>query len=223
MEDNIFTLKSDIQQAIVSNIDLKSNYRLLFYDKFNMILLNALACFENLKIFPQNSLMRFEGEIAKDLTFNENEINGLKKKVWKDNMQNLVEQMKNDKKSEYQRQNEKLIAEIKLDKLLDECENQDLDFRKPTQEEKNTLKNIQRQLNSIGLNLDYEEHKEILMLAGNFEYLKFTKQELRFFFFLIVENNLDNFLIAPVYDEDNEYDENCKAIRIVMTIDLAKE
>lgn len=223
MGDNIFTLKSDIQQAVVNNMNLKSNYRLLFYDEFNMELLNSLGCFENLKILPKDSLMRFEGEIAKDLKFNENEMSGLKQKVWKDNMQNLVEQMRNNKKSEYQRENERIIAKMKLDKLLEECENQDLDCRKPTQEEKNSLKEMQRQLNSIGLDLDYEEHEEILMLAGNFEYLEFTRQELRFLVDLVIKNNIDNFLIAPVYDEDNENDEECKAIRIVITIDLAKE
>lgn len=225
MEDNIYTLKSDIQECVVNNMNLKNDYRVLLFDRNTTHLLQSLKSFEHLEIFPNNSLMRFQGEIAKDLIagMNEEDLSKIKKIVWQNNVVNLMKQKKDSNKPEYIKKNEQIMAEIKLAEVLQECENKEYEYRQATKDERTTMKSIQRELDIMGLNLDYEEHKEILMLSGNFEYLSFTKEELRYLVNLIIDNNIDNFVIAPLYSEEDEEDEECKAIRIVLAIDLAKE
>lgn len=225
MEDNIYTLKSDVRQCVVSNMDLKNDYRLLLYDKNTMDFLQILNSFEVLEIFPHNSLMRFQGKIAQDLIDNidTESMDKIKSIVWQNNVTNLIKQAKDSKKTVYQKENEKIIAEMQLSKALEECENQEFEYREATDKEKTLLKAIKRELDLMGLSLDYEEHEDILMLSGNFEYLSFTKYELRYLVNLIEEYHINNFLIAPSYDPDNEEDEECKSIRIVLAIDLVKE
>ena len=225
MEDNIYTLKADIQQCIVNNMDLKNDYRVLLYDKNTINFLQVFSSFENLEIFPSGSLMRFQGKIAQDLKdqMNEDDINNIKRIVWQNNAATLIKQAKDSKKTAYQKENERIIAEMKLNQVLQECEDQEFEYRNATENEKITLKAIKRELDLIGLSLDYEEHEDLLMLSGNFEYLSFTKKELRYFVNLITKNNINNFLIAPSYSEEDEEDDECKSIRIVIAIDLAKE
>ena len=228
LEDNIYTLKEDIQQCIVSKMNLDSNYRLFLFDKDVMEMADSFACFENLEIFPDKENMKLKGEIAKDLIIPDKEMEKIKKIVWEKNLYNMIQQAKESNKSEMQKQNERIIAEMKLSKMLDNAEERVVNFKEPKEYQRKLLKSIQNILKKSGLNLDYEEHKEMLILCGNFNYLKFTKNELRTLCNLV--QNVDYFLIAPSYSEDEDYneitlisDDNSESIIIVIGIDLVKE
>ena len=230
MEDNIYTLRSDIQQCIANNIKtLKNDYRLLMFENEEMEFARSLGCFENLKIFPNGSLIRFDGEIAKDLSFTEQEIANIKKQAWKKNMIDIAKQINESNKTEKQKQNERVIGEMQLLKLVDDIENEEnYSYREPKAFEIIMMKGIQDALKEIGLELSYEEHEEMIILCGNFKFLEFKRQHLRFFCSIL--EGLDLFLIAPYYEEQedeneiilNENEEECKSVRIVMGINLSK-
>ena len=222
MEDNIYTLRDDLQQCIANNIKtLKSNYRLLIFENEEMEFTKSLGCFENLEIFPDNSLMRFQGEIAKDLVFDEKDMSKIKKSAWQRNMFNMVKQM-----STKEEQNKRAIEEMQVINLFENEDAENYKYREPKAYEIIMLKGIQNELKEIGLELEYEEHEEMIMLCGNFKYLKFNRKHLRFLCSIL--EGLDLFLIAPYYEEQedvndivlDEEESECKSIRIVMGINL---
>lgn len=224
MEDNIYTLRDDLQQCIANNIKtLKSNYRLLIFQNEEMELAKSLGCFEKLEIFPDNSLMRFQGEIAKDLTFNEKEMSVIKKSAWRKNIFDIAQQMLQKEK-----QNKRVIEEMQIVNLFENENIENCKYREPKAFEIILLQGIQKELREIGLELTYEEHEEMIMLCGNFKYLEFNKKHLRFLCSIL--EGLNIFLIAPFYEEQedvndiilNEKESECKSIRIVMGINLRK-
>ena len=222
MEDNIFTLKKDLQQCIANNINiLDTNYYLLLFDKNTMNLIQSFFGFENLEIFPHNSSMKFRGEIAKDLCLSKEDLNKIKTIAWNYSMNEIMYQTIENQKSEEQKENERFAATLKMEEILNKAEEQEYKYRKPSEYERQLIKYIQEELNKIGLELDYEEHEEILMLCANFKYLKFEKDELRKL--IKFAQKVDNFIIASIYDEEDEEDEECKSIRIVLAIDLREE
>lgn len=234
MEDNIYTLKSDIQQCIANNIDtLKSNYRIMLFEDNTIEFTQGFNFFENLKIKPNGAFMNFEGKIAKDLNIPDENLDKIKKIAFQRNMQELAEQIKESNKTETQRHNDRVIAEMKFNELLDDLqaqadEEQQHTYKQPKKEEIELIKKIQTELKKIGLDLDYEVHDSMLMLCGNFEQLEFTKEELRKIVYL--SQLVDTFLIAPFYGDEeddeltlyNEVDE-CQSIRIVFGLYLEEE
>ena len=224
MQDSITALQTDIQQCIVNNCsNFRSRYRTFFFNKENIHFVGIFGMLENLEIFPDETLMGFKAKIAEDLSISEEEMIKLKQNVWKINVANILDQMNNSKKTAIQRHNEEVIAEQLFQEWLEDLEEEKKNYEKPTEYQKATLKAIKKELDKIGFHLKYEEHKEMLMLCGNFEYLNFNKKELRLITMLINRSPITNFLIAPSYNEDDEDDEECKSIRIVMSIDLGKE
>lgn len=224
MQDSISALQTDIQQCVVNNCtNFKSRYRTFFFDKTNINLVGIFGMLEKLEIFPDETLMGFKAKIADDLGFSEEEMIQIKRNVWQFNSINLLDQINNSKKTEIQKRNEEIIAEQLFQEWLDSVQEDSKNYAKPTESQKQSLKAIKKELDKIGFILDYEEHKEMIMLCGNFEYLKFTKQELRLIVMLIQNGPITNFLIAPSYNEEDEDDEECKGIRIVISIDLGKE
>lgn len=225
MEDDCITLRSDIQQCIANKTGLDTKYHNLLFNRFNMKLINSLGCFETLEISPDESLMRFKGNIAKDLHFTEEEMTSIKQQLWVKNTQETIKQIIEKNKTEQQKQNEKIIAEIKLRDWLNAIDEMQA-ITKPKSEIKKekaekVLKLIQNLLNNIGLNLEYEKGETMIMLSGTFEYLNFTKNQLRLLADLV--QALDLFLIAPNYDYEDEENEDCNGIRVVLSINICEE
>ena len=229
MEDNIFTLKADIKQCIANDIkELVSNYRLLLYEGDEMEFINAFGCFENLKIEPSGSLIQFKGEIAKDLKFSKEELTKIKQNVWRNNMFEIARQMNENKKSSMEKVIDAENEVRQIVDLFDFDEEEDTKYRPAKKYEKLEMKAIQLRLKEMGLELEYEEQEEFLMLSGNFTSLEFSKDELRMLVHLL--ESLDLFLISPVYEsqEDsnviylNENEETCKSIRILIGLYLGE-
>ncbi|MGM9881487.1 MAG: hypothetical protein ACI31S_01435 [Bacilli bacterium] len=221
MNDDIYSLIDDIRQCIVNGANLNANYNLLIYEQNTMNMNKSLCCFENLEIFPDNKLMKFKGKIANDLKVTEEDLYKIKKHLWNKNMSEIINQREQSLKSEEQKEIEKEIIQQQLDNILIQAENTEYEYRKPTNKEIEKIKRVQEKLKNMGLDLDYEEHEEILMLCANFKYLKFNKKELRKIIELI--DTLDVLLIAPSYNMEDEEDEEAKSIRIVLGIDLREE
>lgn len=223
IKDDIVTIKTDIQTCIANNMQqLDTEYRIFLFDKKTMIFTRSLGYFESLEIKPCNSRMKFKGEIAKDLIFNEEEMSNIKSNAWKNNINEMMNQINESKKTETQKNNETIIAEMKLQELLQQAEETEYEYRKITEDDRRFVKAMQEKLKNLCLlDLDYEEHEESIMLCGNYSYLKFEKEELRTL--IAIAELFDMFLIAPSYSEEDEEDEECKSIRIVLGVDLRKE
>lgn len=220
MIDDIYMLRQDLKRCIANNHDhFEGNYNILAFKDSEMSYMQTLGCFENLEIRPNNSSLEFIGTIAKDLSFTDEEIKELRKNVWLNDSLNLAKQMKESKKTELQKNNERIIGEMQLINMLDEAEEFELEYREAKEDEKNLIKLIQKTLKeNTSLDLEYEEHKEMLMLSKNFEYIKLTKNELRLL--EILARKLNSFFIVPFYDENDE--NKCIAVRIVMCLELRK-
>lgn len=219
MEDNIYTLKYDLQQCIAHNMEnLETEYTLLFFEKGYMDLTDSLKCFENLEISPYNSKMKFKGDIAKDLKFTEEQLLKVKTIAWKQSMAEAIQQARESQKSEEERFNEQLLAQEQLSRLLEEKQNEEHDFRQATWREKRKLAKIQYELSKIGVELDFEQDEETILLAANVKKLKLNKKQLRQL--INYAKLFDIFIIAPLYNQEDEYDNTCLGIRIAFGIDL---
>lgn len=222
MTRDIYMLRQDLQRCIVNNNEhFESNYNLLAFKDSEMSYMQVLGCFENLEIRPSedNSSLKFIGTVAKDLSFTDEEMKQLRKNVWLKDSLILAEQMKESKKTEAQKDYEEIVKSMKFAQMLDEVENFETEYREAKEDEKNLIKLIQKTLKeNTSLDLEYEEHKEMLMLSGNFEYIKLTKNELRLL--EILARRVNSFFIVPFYDENDE--NKCIAVRIVMCLELRK-
>lgn len=219
MEDNIFTLKYDLQQCIAHGAKkIETEYTLLFFERDYMQLVSSLECFEKIKISPSNSKMKFEGEIAKDLKFTDEELLRVKTIAWKNSMAEIIHQANESNKSDEQKFQEKLEAQELLGKLLEEKQNEEHDFRQPQAKEIRKLKRVKKELYKIGIDLDYTEEDELLLLAANLNNLSLTKNQLRTLMDYV--RQYDIFIIAPIYNEQDEDDNTCIGIRIAFGIDL---
>ena len=219
MEDNIFTLKYDLQQCIAHNIEkLETEYTLLFYEKDYIELAQALECFDSIKISPSNSKMKFEGKISNDLKFSQEDLLKVKTIVWKQNMAEAMRQAAEDQKSDEQKFQEQLQAQEQLSKLLEEKQNEEHSYRQATWREKRKLAKIQYNLSKIGLDFECTEEDELLLLASNLETLTLNKTQIAVL--MDYAKQYDIFIIAPIYNEQDEEDNTCIGIRIAFGIDL---
>lgn len=216
IEDETMTLKSDLKECIAYKVKLNTNYHTLLFTKENMQLINSLGCLENLKIRPYNDVMRFEGEVAKDLSFSKEELKGISKNVLTRNMIKLYNQTNDDYiiSDNCKNVEDDLIAKI----FENDEESLTKSSRKPTDAEKNKLNYIKCRLEKLGLKLNLEETEDLLSLSGNYKILRFDKNALRTIVDLVIEIGIDLFLIAPIYDEN----EKCEGIRLVFGINLEK-
>lgn len=231
IEDETITLKQDIQECLSYKINLNTDYNLLSFDEDNMEYINSLGCFEDLEIEPHNSRMKFTGEIANDLDILPEEQRKISSMVLQRKLFNLYNQTNN---------NFKIVNFIRkidneeLNEFVEEIEeDNDIQFKEPSKADKAKLKVIKSNMNDLGLKLEYEETEDMIMLSGNFKYLKFNKKSLRRMIGLIKDLQIDLFLIAPLYDDEtNAYEndddaflddfnqEECKGIRLVFGIYL---
>lgn len=225
MNDDCMTLRSDVQQCIASNVNLDSTYNNFLFNSANMELARTFGCFENLEIFPDGEMMRFKGEIAKDLHFSEEDMIKIKQQIWRKNATEIIKQAIENQKTEQQKQNERVIAQIKLKDWLnyvDEMQNAIKEKSKDKKERaEKILKGIQDVLKNIGIDLEYEETDTMIMLSETFNSLNLTKNQLRLLADIV--QALDLFLIASNYDWEDEENENCNGIRIVLSINICEE
>lgn len=223
--DDCITLRSDVQQCIAGNVSLNSTYNNFLFNPSNMALARTFECFENLEIVPDGEVMRFKGEIAKDLHFTEEEMTKIKQQIWRKNAAEIMKQAIENQKSRQQKENEKAVAELKLRDWLnavDEMQNavkEKSEIKKEKAEK--ILKRIQDILKNVGIGLEYEENETMIMLSGTFQHLKFTKNQLRLLADLV--QSLDLFLIASSYDWEDEENENCNGIRVVLSMNICEE
>lgn len=231
MEDEIYALRTDIQQCVAKNIpNLNTDYRTFFYNGDEMNMTNALGCFDSLEIKPNGSLMNFNGKIAKDLKFSLKELENIKKEVFTKNTYNLFSQIRENNKTFIEKENDMIEAEEQILSLLSQSEEEKKKNRPAKKYEKLLMKTLQsRILEEIGIKLNYEEHEGMLLLSGNFDSLKFTKYQLRLLVHLL--EDIDMFLIAPFYEEQddeneiilNEENDKCVAIRFAIGLYLIEE
>ena len=162
--------------------------------------------------------IKLKGKIAEDIK-SELDLEEINRRVWKRNATNFVKQVKESKKTEVQINNERIMAEIELNQMIEDVSKKEFEYREITEKDRNIIKDIQQQLLNMGLDLSYEEHKEMIMICGNFESITLNKYQLRELCWLI-KNNIDVFSITPYFNEDED---KCIGIRIVIGINLIKE
>ena len=217
MEDDAITLRQDIQSCVAKNIKiLDGNYSFFFWDKSNMFYSRSLALFENLKIYPDKNNLHLKGQIIEKLfNLTEEQMTSIRQQVWLNEMQETLRQIAEKKKTAKQKNNEKAIAEMNLQKFVDNMQNNNIQYRQATEFDRKLMCLIQDKLKELNIQLDYTENKEDLVLAKNFDNLSLTKCQLQEMQQLA--EKVDMFLIAPIYDEDEK---TCIGVRLAIAISL---
>lgn len=223
IEDETFLLKRDLQTCVANDMDFNSDYKLLLFSDENLDLMNCFSFFKNLKIKPSGSRMNFSGEIMTEI-ISEEAKKEIKKVAWRYSVEEMMKQ-KIETETEAAEisftlegeQYEKAMEQ--LSEVLKQAEEK-AQYRKPTEFEKDLMKMIRKQLHSKDFYLEYEETEEMLILCNNFESVELNNDILNYMTQLCPY--IDYALIAPVYDEEDEEDDECKQIRILFGIDLRK-
>lgn len=223
-DDELDEFKYDMQRCIANNDkSFISHHKAILLDKDNKLFLTILDGFENLEIRPgisNKSYMQFNGTIAEDIfqAISDKDMKRIKQQVFLVDSMNLTMQMAESRKSEQQKNNERILAEMQFSEYLEELKEIEQEYREAKISEKNLMKFIQNLLREqCNLDLEYEECEEMLMLSGEFDVIRFNRKQLALL--KSCAEKIDTLLIAPIYDDND----NCVQVRIVLSIDLFEE
>lgn len=211
---SVIKLKRDLQQAIANNImSYKANYNSLIFMDNHKEYYKCLDFMKMLKIKIEDNKLLYDIDLDKETLTT----------LTEETMQKIKE---SDKKYKTENAILKIMTKnnIIIEQIFTFDENNkedDKEYREPTEAEKNKILMIAQLLKVFNLNLELKQTKCFLSLSGNFNELSFDKKMLLEIAFLI--ENLDVFVIAPQYDEEDEEDEEIKGIRLFLGINLEKE
>ena len=225
-DDELDEFKYDMQRCIANHDkSFISHHKAILLDKDNKSFLTILDGFENLEIRPgisNKSYMQFNGTIADDIfqAISNEDMKRIRQNVFLVDSMNLTMQMAESRKSEQQKNNERIQAEMEFQEYIGELKEVEQEYREAKLSEKNLMKFIQNLLaEQCNLSLNYEEFEEMLILSANLDCIRLTKIQLALL--KSCAEKVDTLLIAPIYTDDDE--DTCSAIRIVLSIDLIKE
>ena len=233
MEDDEFLIiddkeleefKYDMQRCIANNDKhFISHRKTMLFEEETKIFLRIFDAFENLEIRPgtvNKSFMQFNGTIADDIiqAISDEDMRKIKQNVFLTDSFNLAMQMIESKKTEQQKNNERIRAEMEFQEYIEELKEVEQEYREAKLSEKNLMKFIQNLLKEhCNLPLDYEECEGMLMLSANFDCVRLTRKQLALLKSCV--EKVDALIITPVYADDEN---TCEAIRIVLSLDLSK-
>lgn len=212
MEDNINDLAIDMQQAIANNItEFTSDINYLFFDKTNMKKIYLLSGFQELTIRHNKERIFLNCTLAQNML----------KMITDEDMEKIKEGSIQTQIATALKEEGNIKGTFINKSILENLEEKEYTYRKATKNEKLKIAALKGVLYNL-LKIDFTIKNSECFLSLETEIDNITLNENQLLTLLhIIELFFDNFLISPVYKDEES--EEISGIRLFLGISLREE